>query len=837
MMIKASIDDRGIQVEEGTTILEAAQEEGIYIPTLCYHPDLKSSEGMKPEGFIYQGGKRIINSMPEGINEGCGICLVALQGVPDLVRSCTTEVTDGMVIVTDSDRIRQERKRNFISIMKSHPHACLVCHQQEGCDLLQCSSDIPVEERCCALFGHCELQDVAKYLGIDPTTPRWIPTDLPIVKDGPLFESNYNLCTGCLRCVRACNDLRGVGALGFVFGKGGEIQVGSLSSTLGKSGCRFCTACVEVCPTGALMDKNIRVGQEEADLVPCKAACPANIDIPGYVRLIAEGKADEANALIREQVPFPGILGRVCSRPCEDVCRRGDVNEPISICALKRFAADNERGLWKGSMNLKGDTGHNVAIIGSGPAGLTAAFYLRKMGHQVTVFESRPLPGGMMRYGIPDYRLPFSIVEREIQDILELGIGLKTGRTLGKDFTIDGLKNEGYEAVFLAVGAQLSRKIDIEDSDLRDVFWGVDFLYRVKEGRDVKLKDKVVVLGGGNVAIDVALTALRCGATRVTMACLEDREEMPADEWEIHQAVEDGVNIMTAWGPNKILSKNGQVKGVELIGCSSVFDKEGNFSPTFDERKRVVEADQVIFAIGQASDLDFIDPEGPINIQRGMIVVDQETLETGIPGVFAGGDVTKAPGAIIHAIGAGRRAASSIDRSLGGDGDIEETLFQPGPLSPTVGRIEGFADLPRQRVPELSPAERRRGFKEVALGFDPEGAGKEASRCLQCDLRLGIKRVISPPARLLKWTEANIQLVPEREGVYQLLDSNKKVLFIKGVMNMRESLVEVFEENDKVAWFEYEADPLYSKRESELIQQYLRHHGEMPGEDELNDLF
>ncbi|UCH00489.1 MAG: FAD-dependent oxidoreductase [Deltaproteobacteria bacterium] len=835
-MIKASIDDKGIQVEEGTTILEAAHKEGIYIPTLCYHPDLKGPEEMRPEEFIYQGGRKIINSMPEGVNEGCGICLVALQGVGDLIRSCTTEITDGMVIITENERIRQERTRNFISIMKGHPHACLVCPQQEGCDLLQCSADIPVEERCCAIFGHCELQDVANYLGIDPTTPRWIPTDLPAIKDGPLFEWNYNLCIGCLRCLRACNDLRGVGALGFVFDKGGEIQVGSLSSTLGKSGCRFCTACVEVCPTGALIDKDIRAGHEE-DLLPCNAACPADIDIPGYLRLIAEGKADEANALIREKVPFPGILGRVCSRPCEDVCRRGDVNEPVSICALKRFAGDNEGGLWKGSMDLKGDTGHRVAIIGSGPAGLTAAFYLKKKGHQVTVFESRPLPGGMMRYGIPEYRLPLSVVEKEIRDILDFGIVLNTGRTLGKDLTIDVLKEEGYEAVFLAVGAQLSRKIELEDSDLKDVLWGVDFLYQVKEGRGFKLKDKVIVLGGGNVAIDVALTALRCGATHVTMACLEKREEMPADDSEIHQAIEDGVEIMTAWGPNRILSGDGQVRGIELIGCSRVFDKEGDFSPTFDERRRVVEADQVILAIGQATDLSFIDPGSPIDIQRGMIVVDGETLETGIPGVFAGGDVTKAPGAIIHAIVAGRKAASSIDRFLGGDGDIEETLFQPGPLSPTVGRVEGFADLPRQGVPELPPAQRLRGFKEVALGFDRDTAGKEASRCLQCDLRLGIKKVISPPARLLQWTEANIHNVPQGEGVYQLLDASKKVLVIKGVMNMRESLLGVFEEDDRVAWFEYEEDPLYSKRESELIQQYLRHHGEMPGEDELNDLF
>jgi len=797
-MITLTIDDKQIQVEEGTTILEAAQEAEIYIPTLCYHPDLKGSEGMKPVKVIYQGDKKIISSMPEGITEGCGMCLVEAQGSPELIRSCSTEATDGMVVITTNDSTRKERRKNLISIMSRHPHACLVCPQQEGCDRLQCSLDVPVEERCCPLFGHCELQDVANYVGIDLATPRWIPTDLPIIKDGPLFERNYNLCIGCLRCVRACNDLREVGALGFVFDEKGEIH-----------------------------------------LVPCMAACPANMNIPGYLRLIADGKVDEANALIREKVPFPGILGRVCIRPCEDVCRRGEVNEAISICALKRFAAENEHGLWKKATEIKSDSGHRVAIIGAGPAGLTAAFYLTKCGHQVTVFESGPLPGGMMRYGIPDYRLPLNILEKEIKDILDLGIELKTGQTLGNDFTIDQLRNEGFQAIFLAVGAQLSRKIELEGSDLKDVFWGVDFLYQVNEGKEITLKDRVVVIGGGNVAIDVALTALRCGATSVTMACLEKREEMPADEWEIDQAIEEGINILPSWGPDKIVSKDVQVTGINLIGCASVFDSKGNFSPTFDERRKELETDQVILAIGQASDLSFITPESPLTSQGGMIVVDERSLETEASGVFAGGDVTQAPGAIIHAIVTGRKAASSIDRLLGGDGNIEEILFQPETPSPSIGEVEGFAYLPREKVPELPLEERHKGFAEVAIGFDTEHAIKEASRCLQCDLRLQIQEITSPPEKLLKWSKDSIQTVPESEGVYQLRDADKQILSIKGVMNMKDSLLEEFEENDKVVWFEYEEDQFYSKRESELIQQYLQVHGEMPGggEDELDDLF
>ncbi len=838
-MLTITIDDKKIQVEEGTTILEAARKAEIYIPTVCYHPNLKCSEGMKASEFIYQGSKKITNTKPEEITEGCGICLVAVHNSSDLHKSCSTEVVDGMVVISNNEKIRAERRKNFISIMARHPHACLLCEQQEGCDRLQCSLDVPKEERCCSLFNHCELQNVANFIGIDPATPRWMPTKWPVIKDEPLFERDYNLCIGCLRCVKACNDLRDVGTLNFVFDEKGEIQVGSTFPTLKESDCRFCTACVEACPTGALLDKNIKAGQEEESLVPCMAACPVHINVPGYLRLIADGKTDEANSVIREKVPFPGILGRTCFRPCEEVCRRKEINESVSICALKRFAADNEKGLWKKSMKVLPDSGHNVAIIGAGPAGLSAAFYLKKCGHQVTIFESRPLPGGMLRYSIPDYRLPLDIVEKEIQDILDLGIELKTGETLGKDISIEQLKNDGYEAIFLAIGSQQSRKITIEGSNLEDVMWGVDFLYRVNEGKKVELKDRVVVIGGGNVAVDVSLTALRCKAGNVTMVCLEKREEMPAHEWEIDQIEEEGIHIMTEWGPNKILSKDGQVTGIELRGCSSVFDEAGNFAPAYDEKRKTLEADQIILAIGQASDLSFIKSNSPIKTQKGMIIVNQESLETGMPCVFAGGDVAEAPGSIIHAIAAGRKAASSIDKFLGGDGDINETLFQHESPSPSIGKIEGFADLAKEKIPELSIADRCGNFKEVSLGYDMEQAKNEALRCLLCDLRLQMEKVTSPPSKWMKWARENIEQVPEKEGVYQLLDAEKKVLAIKGTMNMQGALLQEFEEKKDVAWFEYEEDPMYSKRESELIQQYLQKHGKMPGggTDDLDDLF
>jgi len=510
--------------------------------------------------------------------------------------------------------------------------------------------------------------------------------------------------------------------------------------------CTTCGRCEEVCPNGIeIVDiirplRSLSPSEFVPDSPPCVEACPAGIDIPGYLRLISQGKVDDAYALIREKVPFPGILGRVCTHPCEGVCRRGDVfNQPIAICALKRYVADNVDKVSEQVSNIANDTGHKIAIIGAGPAGLTAAFFLKKKGHQVTVFEERPEPGGMMLFGIPDYRLPRQVVEKEIKQILDIGIELHTEKKLGRDFTFDTLKADSYETVFLAVGAQLSRKIDLVGADLDDVFWGVDFLGEVNERRKISLKDKVLVVGGGNVAVDVALTAFRCGAKEVTMACLECREEMPANPWEVKEAIEEGVKIMPSWGPKRILRDNGKVSEIELIRCTSVFDNQGNFCPSFATITETVQSDQIILAIGQATDLSFIGEDNPLKIANGLIVVDSETLETGISGVFAGGDVAKAPGSIIDAVAAGRRAASSIDKFLGGNGMIDETLIQrPDSQSYDGKREEGFADLKREPMPTLPLCERHDGFGEVELGFTDDQAKGEAKRCLQCDLELDL---------------------------------------------------------------------------------------------------
>jgi len=512
--------------------------------------------------------------------------------------------------------------------------------------------------------------------------------------------------------------------------------------------CTTCGRCEAVCPNGiAILDiiRPLRSLSPEAfvpDWPPCTRACPAGIDVPGYLRLIAEEKPDEACALILEKVPFPGILGRVCMHPCEDACRRLAVfDEPVSICALKRYAADKSDNVFERATKVSENTGSKVAIIGAGPAGLTAAFYLRKKGHEVTIFESRSKPGGMMRYGIPYYRLPEEVLEKEINQVLSVGIGLKTKKKLGRDFDLNTLKEEGYEAIFVATGLQLSRKIDLEGAASDDVLWGIDFLAEISEENKIVLKDRVLVVGGGNVAVDVALTALRIGAKEVTMACLESRDEMPANPWEIDMAVEEGVRLMTSWGPRKIIQNNGKVIGAELIQCASVFDEQGDFCPAFNNITEKVEADQVILAIGQAADLSFIDDNGPLAIKKGLIPINPDTQETDMPGVFAGGDVGKGPGTIIDAISAGRRAATAIDQFLGGNGDIAESIaVRPDTRAYNGKREKGFADLKRVETPAIPVSERHDGFKEVDLCFDDAHAIDEAKRCLQCDLELSLAK-------------------------------------------------------------------------------------------------
>lgn len=816
-----------MEVEENATILEAARKLGVYIPTICYHPDLPPPNAIKSIEAVYRGDQKIVNESSGKEFEGCKLCLVQVEGQEELFLACCTPVSEGMKIFTETKQVQEARKAQLMKILAKHPHACLICAQKEGCTTEPCSTNVPVEERCCPKFGNCELERVAEYIGIREDTPRYTPQNLPIIKNDPLFLQDYNLCIGCTRCVRACQELRGVGALGFVY-KNGEVSVGTVAPTLMDSDCRFCGACVEVCPTGALRDKELKAAKREVDLVPCKYACPAEVDIPRYIRLISEGKFAEAAAVIREKLPLPNVLAHACSRPCESACRRQELNEAVSICGLKRFAMERDGGLWKQKLGVVKPTGKKVAIVGSGPAGLSAAYYLARLGYSVTIFEAMPEPGGMLRYGIQEYRLSKKVVEKDIDEIVKLGIEIKTSVFVGKDLTIENLR-ENYDAVLVAVGLQTGKTLKIEGAMCKGVFMGVDFLRNVSLGKPVKLGRKVLVIGGGNVALDAARTALRLGATEVHILYRRSKEEMPASKMEIEQAEEEGVKISFLTVPKRIVSESGRVKAVQCLRTRLAEpDESGRRKPIpIEGSEFTLKADAIIIAIGQSLDSSWIKKESLKVSEYGTLIVNG-LMETTLPKVFACGDAVNGPTSIIEAVASGRKAAFAIDKYLGGSGMLEDKFVKVKKPNPWLGKIEKFAYKRRVRMPSLPVEKRKTNFVEVELGYDEKTAREEASRCLMCDLRLYIQHTPRPPERWLPLKKENVEAVPETEGVYQLLNENKEVIYIKGVVNLKRELEQQLSTNAKAKYFVYEEAKMYTMRESELLQQYIKRNGRMP---------
>jgi formate dehydrogenase major subunit len=474
-------------------------------------------------------------------------------------------------------------------------------------------------------------------------------------------------------------------------------------------------------------------------VAPCSLACPAGIDIQGFIALIARGAYSEAAGLIREALPLPAVIGRVCPHPCEDACRRSLVDQPIAICSLKRFAGDADLlGGQHPAPAGAAKTGLKVAIVGSGPAGLSAAYYLAREGHEVTVFESLPEPGGMLRYGIPDYRLPRELLDREIAAITGLGVELRMNQALGRDFTIKGLLDDGFRAVFLAIGAHQSTRMKIEGENLEGVLSGIDYLRSVTLGETVDLGKRVAVIGGGNTAIDAARTALRLGAENVTIVYRRSRSEMPAASWEIEEAEEEGVHLRMLAAPIR-LSGNGRVSAMELIAMRlGEPDASGRRRPEpIPGSETVVTVDSVIAAIGQSADLSPLEGQSGIETKWGNIVADPATLLTGIKGVFAGGDCVSGAATAVEAVAAGRRAAQSIDRYLRGhepQGLGEPYNITRGKLRDLAGRPEftGVERRPRQAMPRLRPDERRTHFEEIEFGFPEDAARREAERCLEC---------------------------------------------------------------------------------------------------------
>lgn len=832
-MVTLFIDEAEVTAPEGTTILEAAQQAVIYIPHLCSHPDLPPVEAMKPAEAVYRGEVRLENKKPDLEYEGCQLCVVEIEGKEGLHQACNTLVSEGMVVHTDTSEVQEFRRDQLMRILAEHPHACLTCAQKEGCARFPCSTNVPENERCCPLFGSCEFQRIAEYVGIKNETPRYVFENRPVVKDEPLFERNYNLCIGCTRCIRVCRDVLGVGALDFVFDEESRVIVGTVGPMLKESLCRFCTACVEVCPTGALLDK------EEFKEALCKTFCPAGIDVPRYVYLVSEGKFAEAAAVIREKVSLPRVLGYICPHDCELKCRRGEVNEPIAIRALKRFASEHDDKRWKERLKLVIPTRKKVAIVGSGPAGLSAAYYLARLGHSVTIFETAPKPGGMMRTGIPRFLLPQEVLDEEIEQILSFGVELKLNSPVEN---VSQLLEDGYDAALLAIGLQEGSKLPIPGNDLEGVLIGIDFLRDVSEGKKVKLGQNVLVLGSGGVAFDVARTVRRLGVPRVAITCLESRETMPAPSQDIKQAEDEGIETFPSRSFKQILGENGQAKGVECLQVKWMkFDEDGRLHmETFPDSEHILEADMVIFAIGQALNRQFAEKSKLELTRMGVIKASLETLETNLKGIFVSGDAITGPASVIEAIATGRRAASSTDKYLGGQGLIEEELSEEKEIPLFLGQEERFAEKSRVKSLFLPAEERRQSFEEVELALSTEQAVAEGCRCLRCDLRFKISKPILPPQkkRWVEFTPENVSQVSDIEGIYQLLDEQENIIYIKGAMNLRRELEEQLELCEKARYLTYEEEPMYSKRESQLLQQYIAEHGQMPEANrELEDLF
>jgi NADPH-dependent glutamate synthase beta subunit-like oxidoreductase len=464
---------------------------------------------------------------------------------------------------------------------------------------------------------------------------------------------------------------------------------------------------------------------------PCRLNCPASVNAAAYVGLIAQGKFAQALDVIRQHMPFPGVCGRVCHHPCEAECNRGDYDKPVSIAALKRAAA--EYGRVDGTTpSIQEKHAHSIAIIGSGPAGLTAAYDLRRKGYQITVFERESEPGGMIRAAIPFYRLPREVVDQDIRDILDIGIEMQLNVEVGKDITLRELEMH-FDAILIAVGTQKSIMLKIEGIENEGVFWGVDYLRRVKSEFPPDIGEKVVVIGGGNVAVDAARTSLRLGAKEVSLACLELREQMPAHDWEINPAIEEGLRIYNCLGPGRIVGdENHKAVGIEMKRVKSLYDADGRFNPLLsDEPECFLEADTIIISIGQAADTYFLgDLEGIELDKRKLIDVDSVSLETGRVGIFASGDVVSGPKSIVDAVNAGHEAAESIHRFLNGidlhRNRIREQVQLPVPEGMPVYDYE-------RHVPDKPEAEERvEDFREEQYGLSREEAISEAKRCLNC---------------------------------------------------------------------------------------------------------
>ena len=687
-----TIDGKRLEVQEGSNVLECALENGIYIPHLCHHKDLN----------------------PLG---SCRMCVVEVEGMEEMTTSCTLKAKDGMVIRTKTPEIEQMRMLAMELLLAGHPEDCSTCPK----------------------YGNCELQMLIQYIGPKTGRMKMRVKGFKQNEENPLIAHDMNRCVLCGRCVRACGELRGVHVLDY-HKNDTETYVGTLhNKLLTDADCRFCQACAEVCPTGAIRDKLASLEVKKEDyVVPCRAECPTHTDIPRYIRFLKTGDYDAAAAVIREKVPFPCILGYICMHTCELQCKRKDINEAMSIREIKRYAAEHDSGkYWKGKGKQLPYTGKRVCVVGAGPAGLTAAYYLRKQGHAVFVKEAMPEAGGMMRYGIPEYRLPRDLIDAEVKVIEDQGVVIERGVRAGKPTEL--LKE--YDAVLMAIGRMEGSRLPIEGNELPGVILCSDFLRNASMGKDTGIGKKVLVLGGGNVAFDCARTAVRVGAEEVHLVCRKARDAMRADEEEVVLAEEEGVILHTGRTFEKVEGEDHVTGAVFMNIDSYTYDENGKAQIVKDPNSaHLIEGDTVIFAVGMKPDLgDDFDLE--LGRAKSIAVKDMEKdLATSAEGIFAAGDCVYGTKSVIKAIASGREAASEIDRFLGGDGDISEVLAPVQEHDPYIGQYAGFPAAERRKN-SIEPVENRKdNFCLVDHGICSSEIGIEAGRCLQCDLRLDISK-------------------------------------------------------------------------------------------------
>lgn len=674
--VKITIDEHVLMIEEGRTIMQAAEQANIYIPHLCHHPDLPD------------------------LGE-CGLCIVEIDGESEVQKACMTKAVDGMVIHTKTEKLASMRRLNMELMLSNHVDDCTTCPK----------------------YSNCELQSLYQYLGVTVGRLRQTQDKVPVNDKNPLIVRDLNRCVSCGRCVRVCHDVRGVGALDFERTESGRVQVDVKGhKLLADVDCRFCGACVEVCPTGALQDKEglfrTDISRDKA-LIPCQAECPAHVNIPEYIRAIHEGDYQEAIAVIRESVPFPGALGHVCMAFCEKNCRHNGINDSLSIRELKKFAASQDKKLWRDKVTVKPDTGKKVAIVGAGPAGLTAAYDLRKCGHDVTVFEKMPAAGGMMSMGIPDYRLPRDLVQSEVDEITRIGVKLLVNTEVK---SVKELQEQGFDAVVFAMGTGNGVRLPIPGKDADDVYVNIDFLRHASLGNPLPVGEKVVVLGGGNVAFDCARVAKRLGAKQISMACLEARNAMTASDDEIEEGLAEGIVLYNSRTFVSIETENGKVTGVKCQKIASFgFDENKalklEIEPDSDE---IIPADTVIFATGQR--VEITEAFGlPLGRGNSIQTVDGTRVSTNA--LYAAGDAVYGTKSVIQAIASGHQAARAVDVDLGGNGDFEDVLAAHKKPDGYIGKVESFASL----------------CKTKECGQEGQ-ACKESGRCLQCDLRTQIER-------------------------------------------------------------------------------------------------